>query len=823
MCVQFSRRRDDVDITNLTRRDGEVHPRTVAQAVRGPLHNGEMTDDAHLLERLAHGRDGRLLHVHRVPPREAEQDWWPSWLPTEVIAAYALTGIGQPWTHQVEAAELAHGGTHVALATGTASGKSLAFGMTALARIERGTRAPDGRGATVLYLAPTKALANDQLRSFDDLDLRWLRAATYDGDTPHEERSWVRQHANYVLSNPDLLHHSLLPGHAAWASFLRRLQLVVVDEAHTYKGVLGSHVSAVLRRLRRLCAHYGSEPVLFIASATMANADETGARLIGAPVHAISRDTSPRPGMTIGFWEPPLQRPNADDDSRHRRSALAETADLLADCVVEGRQALAFIRSRRGAETTALMTRDLLVDVDPALADQVSAYRGGYLPEERRDLERRLRDGSIRALATTSALEMGIDVSGLDVVITAGWPGTRASLWQQFGRAGRAGIPALGLFVAGGDPLDSYLVHHPEVIIDRDVEATVFDPANRYVLAPHLCAAAAEVPLTEDALEAEFGPTARVVVDELVEDGMLRRRPGGWFWTRRERATDLTDLRGSGGSQVRVVEEGTGRLLGTVDRAAAPATVHRGAVYLHLGVTHVVTSLDLDDAVATVVEQAVDHTTLARTVNDIRIVGVEASRAVGSLALSLGTVDVRSQVVSFQRRRPTGESLGEEALDMPVQELRTRAVWWTLPEDAVVSAGIPIDGIPGAAHAAEHASIGLLPLFATCDRWDLGGVSTACHADTGQPTVFVYDGYPGGAGFAEHGFRVAHEWLSATRTAIADCECESGCPSCVQSPKCGNGNNPLDKHLAIVLLDLVLAGTSRLGVDVTAALHEPTR
>lgn len=762
-----------------------------------------------LLERLAYGRDGRLLHVHHVPARAAASSQWPTWVPVEVRQAYASLGITEPWVHQVEAADLAHSGSHVALATGTASGKSLAFGMTALARVEQGTRAPDGRGATVLYLAPTKALANDQLRSLDGLGLAWLRAATYDGDTPQDERAWVRQHANYVLSNPDLLHRSMLPSHTAWVPFLRRLHVVVVDEAHAYRGVLGAHVSAVLRRLRRLCAHYGSEPVLFIASATMANADEAARRLIGAPVRAVTRDTSPRPGMSIGFWEPALRRPAADGEGQARRSALAETAELLADCVVEGKQALAFIRSRRGAEATALMTRDLLADVDPSLADQVSAYRGGYLPQERRELERRLRDGSIRALATTSALEMGIDVSGLDVVITAGWPGTRASLWQQFGRAGRAGVPALGLFVARDDPLDSYLVHHPEVIIDRDVEATVFDPGNRYVLAPHLCAAAAEAPLTHDALEAQFGPTARDIVNELVEAGMLRQRPGGWFWTRRERASDLTDLRGTAGAPVRVVEDGTGRLLGTVDRAAAPSTVHQGAVYVHQGVTHVVTSLDLDEDVATVIEQPVEHTTIARSISDIRIVEVEEERSLGALTLCRGVVDVSSQVVSFQRRRPTGESLGEEALDLPVQELRTQAVWWTLPEATVAAAGICGADIPGAAHAAEHASIGLLPLFATCDRWDLGGVSTACHPDTGQPTVFVYDGYPGGAGFSEHGFRIAHEWLSATRTSIAECDCDTGCPGCIQSPKCGNGNNPLDKALAIVLLDLVIDAIER--------------
>lgn len=808
--IEFAGCRDHGDVTDEGRLDSEVHGSTVAHTVSGSPHNGAMTSglDAGLLTRLAYGRDGRLLHEHHVPARPAECADWPTWLSADVVAAYSASGITEPWTHQVDAAELAHSGEHVALATGTASGKSLAFGITALSRIEQGTRSLDGRGATVLYLAPTKALANDQLRALGGLGLPWLRAATYDGDTARDERAWVRQHANYVLSNPDLLHHSMLPGHAAWASFIRRLQLVVVDEAHTYRGVLGSHVSAVLRRLRRLCAHYGSEPVVFIASATMANADESGARLIGAPVRAITRDASPRPGMTIGFWEPPLQRPSDEAPGQARRSALAETADLLADCVVEGRQVLAFIRSRRGAEATALMTRDLLLDVDPALADQVSAYRGGYLAEERRELERRLRDGSIRALATTSALEMGIDVSGLDVVITAGWPGTLASLWQQFGRAGRAGVPALGLFVARDDPLDSYLVHHPEVILARDIEATVFDPGNRYVLAPHLCAAAAEVPLTRESLESEFGPTARAVVDELVVTGMLRSRPGGWFWTGRERASDLTDLRGSGGSPVRVVEDGTGRLLGTVDRTSAASTLHMGAVYVHQGVTHLVTALDLDDAVASVVEQVIDYTTIARSISDIRVVEIERSSNLGGLTLCLGVVDVSSQVVSFQRRRHTGESLGEEALDLPVQELRTRAVWWALPEAALVAAGIAVADIPGAAHAAEHASIGLLPLFATCDRWDLGGVSTACHADTGQPTVFVYDGYPGGAGFCDHGYAIAHQWLSATRTAIAECACESGCPGCVQSPKCGSGNSPLDKSLAVALLDVVLAAIS---------------
>lgn len=737
-----------------------------------------------------------------MPARPATAAPWPDWLPPEIRDAYLRRGITEPWQHQVLAADETWAGRNVAMATGTASGKSLAFGMGALSRILEGTQAPNGRGATVLYLSPTKALAHDQLRSLDELGLPWLRAAAYDGDTPGDQRAWIRQHANYVVSNPDLLHHSMLPGHDVWASFLRRLTLVVIDEAHAYRGVLGSHVSAVLRRLRRVSRHYGADPLFFVASATMADPAAAAERLIAAPATAIDVDTSPRPGLTIAFWEPPELEGAPGSPAPGRRSALAETAGLVADCVAEGRQTLAFVRSRRGAEATAGLAREALTDVDDALAGSIAAYRGGYLAEERRVLEQQLRDGTIRAMATTSALEMGIDISGLDVVIVGGWPGTRASLWQQFGRAGRAGAPALGIFVARDDPLDTYLVHHPEAVLDRPVESAVFDPHNTHVLAPHLCAAAAELPLDAEAVDG-FGPTARAVVDALTEQGWLRRRARGWFWTRPERASDLTDLRGSGGAPVRIVEHATGRVLGTVDQASAPAMVHPGAVYVHQGITHVVQDLDLDDAVAIVIEQPVDYTTVARSISDIRI--VETLQSSDDGVLHRGVVDVTSQVVSFQRRRLTGQSLGEEGLDMPVRQLRTQAVWWTLPEESVLRAGIEAPDIPGAAHAAEHASIGLLPLFATCDRWDLGGVSTAHHPDTGQPTVFVYDGYPGGAGFTEHGFHVARAWLSATRDAIAGCPCRYGCPSCVQSPKCGNGNDPLDKARAVLLLDLLLA------------------
>jgi DEAD/DEAH box helicase domain-containing protein len=433
----------------------------------------------------------------------------------------------------------------------------------------------------------------------------------------------------------------------------------------------------------------------------------------------------------------------------------------------------------------------------------VAAYRGGYLPEERRALEQALRSGRLVGLSATNALELGIDISGLDAVLLAGFPGTRAALWQQIGRAGRGHGDALGVFVARDDPLDTYLVSHPDALLGAPVEASVFDPDNPYVLGPHLCAAAAESPLTPEGLSL-FGAEAPAAVDALTAAGLLRKRPSGWFWTERRRASDLADIRSSGGRPVRLVEDVTGRVLGTVDASSAHGTAHTGAVYLHQGETWLVLELDLDEHVAVVVRADPDYSTSAREITDIEITREQRHQTWGDARVSFGDVRVTHQVVSFLKRRlRSGEVIGEEPLDLPERTLDTRAVWWTIPADAL-GAVLEVADLPGSAHAAEHASIGLLPLFATCDRWDIGGVSTALHADTGRLTVFVYDGHPGGAGFAERGFGTAADWLRATREAIATCRCDEGCPSCVQSPKCGNGNEPLDKPGAIRLLDVLL-------------------
>ncbi|HEX2774279.1 MAG TPA: Zn-binding domain-containing protein, partial [Micromonosporaceae bacterium] len=603
---------------------------------------------------------------------------------------------------------------------------------------------------------------------------------------------------------------------------------VVVDECHAYRGVFGSHVAHVLRRLRRQCDRYrpapyqslaGSPepaagppggtrggPTFVLASATSGKPAAAAGRLTGLPVTAVTEDASPRGGVTFALWEPPLlpAAPDAPVDlAPARRSALRETADLLADSIAAGTRTLAFVRSRKGAEVVATTARRALDEVAPGLGDRVAAYRAGYLREERRELERALLDGELLGLASTNALELGVDLVGLDAVLICGYPGTRAALWQQAGRAGRSGREALAVLVARDDPLDTYLVHHPEALFGRPVEATVLDPANPYVLGPQLACAAAESPLTPADLTL-FGEGAAETVEALVAAGGLRHRPTGWYW-RHPRRPDV-DLRGEGGSPVCVVESATGRLLGTVDPSSAHFLVHAGAVYLHQGVSYVVDELDLADGCALVHAEEPDWSTHARDVTSLTVASVRSYVDAGPVGLFLGEVDVTSQVVSYQRRRiATGEVLDTRPLDLPARELRTVAVWFTVSPEALARAGVDAADMPGALHAAEHAAIGLLPLVATCDRWDIGGISTALHADTAAPSVFVYDGHAGGAGFAERAYGAAADWLRATRDVIAECRCEAGCPSCVQSPKCGNGNNPLAKADAVKVLDVVLA------------------
>ncbi|QQQ61778.1 DEAD/DEAH box helicase [Paenarthrobacter ureafaciens] len=758
----------------------------------------------------------QLRHVHTIPARKAVIEPWPEWVHPDIVAAYQGLGIQEPYRHQVQAAGLAHSGQHVVIATGTASGKSLAYQLPALDAIHRSelrVLSEPGKlhddGAVALYLSPTKALAADQLAAVRSLRLPTVRAETYDGDTDQSSRRWIRDHANLILANPDMLHFGILPNHEWWAKFFRRLRYVIVDEAHSYRGVFGSHVANLMRRLRRVCAYYGAgtsfpEPVFIAASATASDPGVSFGRLIGAPAREISEDCSPHGSTTVAFWEPALTELKGENGAKQRRTAVAETADILANLVSSRVRTIAFIKSRRGAESIASITKRLLDEVDPSLPGRVAAYRSGYLPEERRALEQALRSGQLLGVSSTSALELGIDISGLDAVLVAGWPGTRASLFQQIGRAGRAGQDALAAFVASDDPLDTYLVNHPQAIFDVSVEATVFDPGNPYVLGPHLCAAAAELPIGPAELDL-FGPSAEGLLDRLVMQGYLRKRPVGWFWTHSESAAGMVNLRADGGGPVSIVDAETGSLLGTMDSPQTHYQAHTGAIYVHQGESYLVEELNEGDHCVMVRRVNPDFYTTARDVTQIEVLDTNRSVQWGDVTAHFGDVKVTTQVVSFQRKALiSNEILGEEPLDLGARELFTKAVWFVVENRSLNNAGLVEAQFPGALHAAEHAAIGLLPLVASSDRWDIGGVSTALHADTGLPTIFVYDGHPGGAGFAERGFEKAKTWLSATRDAIAACECDAGCPSCVQSPKCGNKNNPLDKAAAITLLDVLL-------------------
>ncbi len=748
-----------------------------------------------------------LRHVAELPPRSGRPHSWPPWADPDVVRAFADRGISSPWSHQSAAAELAHAGRHVVVSTGTASGKSLAYQLPVLNAL-----ASDPR-ARVLYLSPTKALGHDQLRAAHALTaaiprLHDVAPTAYDGDSPPEVRRFARERSRWLFSNPDMIHLSILRNHARWAVLLRGLRFVVVDECHYYRGVFGSNVAMVLRRLLRLGARYSAAPTVIFASATTDSPGATAAELIGLPVEEVTEDGSPQGSRTVALWEPVLRADLIGENGAPvRRSAGAEAARVMADLIAEGAQTLTFVRSRRAAELTALGAQARLDDIAPELSRTVASYRAGYLAEDRTALERALAEGRLRGLATTNALELGVDIAGLDAVVLAGFPGTVASFWQQAGRSGRRGQGALVVLIARDDPLDTYLVHNPAALLDKPVERVVIDPANPYILGPQLLCAATELPLDEAEVR-DFGATE--VAAGLLDDGLLRRRDGKYFPAPGLQPHAAVDIRGSAGGQIVIVEADTGRLLGSAGVDQAPAAVHPGAVYLHQGESYVVDSLDTEDGIAFVHAEDPGYVTFAREITDIAVTGTGERSQFGPVTLGLVPVRVTHRVVGYLRRRLSGEVIDFIELDMPEHTLATSAVMYTIAPEALLGKGIDAPRIPGSLHAAEHAAIGLLPLVASCDRGDIGGMSTAVGPDPcGLPSVFVYDGYPGGAGFAERGFRQARTWLGATATAIEACECPRGCPSCVQSPKCGNGNDPLDKAGAVLVLRLVVAELPR--------------
>jgi DEAD/DEAH box helicase domain-containing protein len=748
--------------------------------------------------------DGRLVHEAREGPTKARLINVPVGLHPEVLGALERMGIERLYSHQAQAIHAATEGPTI-VTTGTASGKSMCFNLPTLHILCEQAR------ARALYLYPTKALAQDQARALAAFGLtRKVRPAIYDGDTPREARAQIRKSANVVLTNPDMLHMGILPNHAAWAELFSNLAVVVIDEAHVYRGVFGSHVANVLRRLRRIAAAYGTEPVFLLTSATIANPVELAERLTGLEdVRLIDDDGSPAPQRRIAVWNPPL----TDEKLGTRRSALGEAAELLARLARDGTRTICFMKSRKGVEVLARLVKQDLQDTDPELAELVVPYRAGYTAQQRRELEARLTRGELRAVITTDALELGIDIGELDAAVVVTFPGTVASLRQMWGRAGRRGR-GLAVYVAGDDALDQFFCRHPEDFLDRPVEAAILDHENASIFRSHLLCAAHEGPLGSE--DGEFlGPRWETHAEHLESAGALRRRgvvagatyvprqPGGYP------AADVS-LRSASSESFAIVDVSSGELLGSTEAARAHSTVHEGAIYMHQGRSYEVRELDLERRRALVSPFDGDWYTQPKSDTDTEIVRLLDRRETLGVTLSFGEVSVTDTVLAYQRRRLLDHAQVDiVALDLPSTSFSTQALWFELDAgELAASETVPLEALLGSLHATEHAQIAVLPLIAMCDRWDIGGLSTNYHPQTGVPTIFIYDGHPGGIGITRTAFARFEELCGDAHRLIAECPCSSGCPSCVQSPKCGNLNEPLHKAGARALLERLLATAS---------------
>ena len=739
--------------------------------------------------------DGQVVDDRTLPARDPVEQAPEQPLHPTLAARLRELGRWPLYAHQAEAIDAALDGENVVVAAPAASGKSLCFQAPVLHEWL------EDRSSRALFLYPTKALAQDQLTALRELAPSRPAPvlAVYDGDTPRDERAGIRRSAHVLLTNPDMLHAGILPNHKLWAAFLQQLSTVVIDEAHTYRGVFGSHVSLLLRRLRRVCARYGAEPRFILCSATIGNPVELAENLVGEPFTAVTESGAPLGEKRFLFWNPPLR----DAELGVREKAYGESARLLAETARSGVRTIAFVRTRRTAELVYGSARDMAAEKEPALAGRLAPYRAHYMAEDRRRIEEGLRDGTLLGVAATNALELGMDIGRLDATVLTGYPGSVASAWQQAGRGGRRGEASLAVLVARDDPLDQYLMRHPEFFHGRPMEHALIAPENPYVLAPHLLCAAHEFPLTLGD-RAYFGEELPARLEELAESGHLRATRGRWHLdpTVDYPAQDV-HLRSTSDRSFTVVDGGTGALLEAgVEASAAYASLHPGAVYLHQGEPFLVTELNLAGETVVVTAAKEPYYTQSRDITDIRVLDTYRRRTVSvDVRVCLGEVEVTRQVVAYRKlAHYTEANLGDELLDLPAHRFRTIALWFEAPPVTVEDI---LDGkrdLAGGLHAAEHAAIGVLPLFALCDRADIGGVSTPMHPDTGVPTVFIYDGYPGGIGIAERGYEAIEALWRTTLQAIAECPCSGGCPGCIQSPKCGNNNYPLDKAVATELL-----------------------
>jgi len=745
------------------------------------------------------GYEGQLVHERFIPPRTGRFAELRPPLHPAVREALAAQGITRLYRHQVEAISAVRKGQHTVVVTTTASGKTLCYNLPVLEAL---LEDPKSRA---LYVFPTKALAQDQADALGEFGFPHLTFGTYDGDTPQEQRRRHRERAHILLTNPDMLHIGILPQHYKWATLFRNLRYVVIDDVHVYRGVFGSNVANIIRRLRRICRLHGANPIFICTSATIANPKEFAGSLLGLPVIVVDVDGSPSGPKWFALWNPPI----IDEARARRRSTYSEATGLFTDLVRRGVRTITFTQARKITELVFRYARLDLETHHPELAARISPYRAGYLPEERRAIERRLFHGDLIGVVSTSALELGIDVGSLDAAVLVGFPGTIASTWQRAGRAGRGTDEALVVLIALEDALDQYLMRNPDYLFERPVEHAVIDPENPYILAGHLKCAAAEVPLVE--LDSElFGARLPEITTILHENGDLVTRLGRWYWGKRSYPANEVEVRSASGDSFRIIDEMNGRLVGTVDSSRAFEQVHPGAIYLHQGEPYLVHRLDLEQRAATVGPTDADYYTQPRTTTDLEILETIKQRPWGPTTAHFGQVEVTTQVIAYARKRLfSDEVLSEEPLDLPEERLQTTALWFPIPpalDDDVRRRGLDL---AGGIHAAEHAAIGILPLFAMCDRWDLGGVSYPMYPGMGTAAIFIYEGHPGGVGITEKGFGLLDEFIAATLGAIEACPCEAGCPSCIQSPKCGNMNEPLDKAAAILLLRGLLGQDDR--------------
>lgn len=754
----------------------------------------------------------QIVHVEEIDGREARFADPAEPIASPLAERLVSQGIDHLYLHQAQAIDAARRGEDVLVITSTASGKTLCYNVPVIENVLANPK------ARAFYLFPTKALAQDQLGKLNELGLfPTVRFATYDGDTPKSDRPAIKRGAHIVLTNPDMLHIGILPYHTSWGPFLRQLQYIVIDELHVYRGVFGAHVAQVLRRLLRLCEHHGSRPCVIACSATIANPEEHMRRLTGLTPTVIDQDGSPTGKRYFAIWNPPVVGEAGD-----RRSAHTEASYLFSDLVSHNVRTLVFAKARKSAEIILRYARESLQHTGPGLSERVMSYRAGYTVEERRAIEHGLFEGSLLGVTATNALELGVDVGGLDATVMTGYPGTIASTWQQAGRSGRSQGESLAVLIAMDNPLDQYLMRHPDYIFGTPVERCAVDPDNRRILEAHLACAAFELPISETDL-IRFGARARNAMESLEDAGTVRRRDDRWFYASDDYPAAGVNIRSASVDTLEIRDiTKKNAVIGTVEAERAFYSTHPGAIYLHQGEPYLVTNLDQAMHCVTVrpvdpdyYTQPIEHTT-------VTVLATAREERHGSGRTFFGEVVVTTHVLGFRRKDlHTNAVLDTVDLDLPAQSFETEAFWFA-PNPAIASQLTAHSrDLPGSLHAAEHALIGMMPLFTTCDRSDIGGVSSPCHPDVGGAAIFVYDGYPGGVGIAEAAYSRLRDLIAAAATAVAECDCQDGCPSCIQSSKCGSNNEPLDKEGCQELLNAIMSEWSEEQTE--GAAHDASR